>query len=99
MTIPERKIRDECGVIGIHAPEAGALAALGLQALQHRGQESAGVATFDGMMHLRKGMGLVDRVFADAPPLPGWWAVGHNRYSTCGTSTAVRWCWPTTATS
>jgi amidophosphoribosyltransferase len=83
------KVRDECGVIGVHAPEAGALAILGLQALQHRGQESAGVATFDGCLHLHKGMGLVERVFAGAPTLPGDWAVGHNRYSTCGSSTAI----------
>ena len=88
------KARDECGVIGIHAPEAATLAVLGLQALQHRGQESAGVASFDGSLtprrggglHLHKSMGLVEQVFAAAPPLPGDWAVGHNRYSTCGTS-------------
>lgn len=83
------KMRDECGVVGVHAPEAGALAALGLQALQHRGQESAGVATFDGQWHLHKGMGLVDQVFTGAPHLPGAWAIGHNRYSTAGASTAV----------
>lgn len=86
MTIPPRKMRDECGVIGVHAPEAGTLAVLGLQALQHRGQESAGVATFDGCIHLHKSMGLVDQVFASNPLLPGAWSVGHNRYSTCGTS-------------
>jgi len=104
----EIKARDECGVIGVHAPDAGSLAILGLQALQHRGQESAGVATFDGTVHLHKAMGLVQQVFADdtqrhpegtrqacggvtqacggVPALPGDWAVGHNRYSTCGTS-------------
>lgn len=80
------KVRDECGVIGVHARDAATLAILGLQALQHRGQESAGVASFDGRTHLYKGMGLVAQVFADTPPLPGSWAVGHNRYSTCGTS-------------
>ena len=89
MTRQIGKARDECGVIGVHAPEAAALAVLGLQALQHRGQESAGAASFDGSLHLYKGMGLVDRVFADAPRLPGSWAVGHNRYSTCGTSVSV----------
>lgn len=88
MTLP-RKVQDECGVIGISAQDAGVLAPLGLQALQHRGQESAGVATFDGAIHLHKGMGLVDQVFATAPPLPGRWAVGHNRYSTHGASHAV----------
>jgi amidophosphoribosyltransferase len=82
----EDKPRDECGVIGIHAPNAGSLAILGLHALQHRGQESAGVASFDGAIHLHKTMGLVEQVFAGAPPLPGEWAVGHNRYSTCGSS-------------
>jgi amidophosphoribosyltransferase len=82
------KVRDECGVIGINASGAGALAVLGLQALQHRGQESAGVASFNGSFHLHKGMGLVERVFSAAPPLPGEWAVGHNRYSTCGSSVA-----------
>lgn len=83
------KPRDECGVIGVHAPDAGSLTVLGLQALQHRGQESAGVATYDGVVHIHKGMGLVESVFSEAPHLPGQWAVGHNRYSTCGTSTAV----------
>lgn len=85
----EQKIRDECGVIGVHAPDASALAVLGLHALQHRGQESAGVASFDGTIHLHKGMGLVSQVFAAPPPLPGAWAIGHNRYSTCGTSTEI----------
>jgi amidophosphoribosyltransferase len=89
----EIKARDECGVIGVHAPDAGSLAVLGLQALQHRGQESAGVATFDGTVHLHKAMGLVQQVFADdtqrVPALPGDWAVGHNRYSTCGTSSEL----------
>ncbi|MDQ2740812.1 MAG: amidophosphoribosyltransferase [Chloroflexota bacterium] len=83
------KVRDECGVIGVCAPEAGSLAVLGLHALQHRGQESAGVATFDGTVHLHKAMGLVSLVFEGALPLPGSIAVGHNRYSTCGTSSPV----------
>jgi amidophosphoribosyltransferase len=89
MSSHDAKARDECGVIGVHAPDAGSLTVLGLQALQHRGQESAGVATFDGTVHLHKAMGLVQQVFADSPPLPGDWAVGHNRYSTCGTSCAL----------
>ncbi|MGH2442916.1 MAG: amidophosphoribosyltransferase [Chloroflexota bacterium] len=83
------KVRHECGVIGIIGPEAGSRAILGLQALQHRGQESAGVATFDGEIHLHKGMGLVEEVFRQTPSLPGRTAVGHNRYSTTGAS-AVR---------
>jgi amidophosphoribosyltransferase len=83
------KLKHECGVIGVHAPDAASLVVLGLQALQHRGQESAGAASFDGRTHLHKGMGLVPQVFADAPALPGTWAIGHNRYSTCGTSVSA----------
>lgn len=82
-------VRDECGVIGVHGTDAGSLAILGLHALQHRGQESAGVASFDGNMHLHKGMGLVEQVFTAAGPLPGVLAVGHNRYSTSGSSSPV----------
>ena len=82
----EAKVRDECGVVGVCAPEAASLAILGLHALQHRGQESAGVASYDGALHLHKAMGLVGQVFAEPPCLPGSLAVGHNRYSTCGTS-------------
>jgi amidophosphoribosyltransferase len=85
----DSKLRDECGVVGVHAPGAAPLAVLGLHALQHRGQESAGIATFDGAIHLHKGMGLVGQVFAEPVLLPGAWAVGHNRYSTCGASSAV----------
>ena len=84
--IGEPKVRDECGVMAVHSPDAGSMVVLGLQALQHRGQESAGAASFDGITHVHKGMGLVERVFSDAPPLPGDWAIGHNRYSTCGSS-------------
>ncbi len=82
-------VRDECGVIGVHGTGAGSQVILGLHALQHRGQESAGVATFDGGMHLYKGMGLVEQVFTAPPPLPGIWSVGHNRYSTSGSSSPV----------
>jgi amidophosphoribosyltransferase len=84
-----RKIRDECGVIGIHSPDAANLVILGLHALQHRGQESAGAASFDGTVHLHKAMGLVDAVFSEATHLPGSWAIGHNRYSTSGSSTSI----------
>lgn len=84
-----RKVRDECGVIGVHSPDAANLAILGLHALQHRGQESAGAASFDGTIHLHKAMGLVDAVFSEAPHLPGNWAIGHNRYSTAGSSTSI----------
>ncbi|MDR1685501.1 MAG: amidophosphoribosyltransferase [Desulfovibrio sp.] len=82
--------RDACGVIGLYnVPEAAPLAALGLHALQHRGQESAGIATSHaGRLHLYKGMGLVSSVFAGdaARRLPGSAAVGHVRYSTAGES-------------
>ena len=84
----DSKLHDECGVIGVHAPEAASLSVLGLHALQHRGQESAGVASYDGDFHLHKGMGLVGQVFAEPVNLPGEWSIGHNRYSTCGTSSA-----------
>jgi amidophosphoribosyltransferase len=85
--------RDACGVIGLYnVPEAASLAALGLHALQHRGQESAGIATsHGGRLHLHKGMGLVSSVFAGdaARRLPGCAAVGHVRYSTAGESSVV----------
>ena len=84
------KFHDECGVVGIYGhPDAANLAYLGLYALQHRGQESAGIAaSSNGKMHLEVGMGLVADVFSDArlKKLPGNIAVGHNRYSTTGVS-------------
>ncbi|MEE2987144.1 MAG: amidophosphoribosyltransferase [Nitrospinota bacterium] len=84
------KFHEECGIIGVFGhPEAANLAYLGLYALQHRGQESAGiVASDDGKMHLEVGMGLVADVFDDKRllKLPGNIAVGHNRYSTTGQS-------------
>ena len=84
------KFHDECGVVGVYGhPDAANLVYLGLYALQHRGQESAGiVASNNGKMHLEVGMGLVADVFSDArlKKLPGNIAVGHNRYSTTGVS-------------
>jgi amidophosphoribosyltransferase len=81
-----------CGIFGVYRhPEASKLAVFGLYALQHRGQESAGVASFDGSaMHLAKGMGLVSEVFGgrDLSDLPGDSAIGHVRYSTSGSSLA-----------
>jgi amidophosphoribosyltransferase len=88
---PDR-FREECGVIGIsgHA-EAANLAYLGLYALQHRGQESAGIVSRGrGQMHVHRGMGLVADVFDRSVirrSLPGRHAIGHVRYSTAGTST------------
>jgi amidophosphoribosyltransferase len=84
------KFREECGVFGIFAhPEAANLTYLGLYALQHRGQESAGIAASDGtQIRLRKAMGHVNEAF-DATALatlPGNLAIGHVRYSTAGES-------------
>jgi amidophosphoribosyltransferase len=84
------KFREECGVFGIFGhPEASKLTYLGLYALQHRGQESAGIAACDGG-HIRvsKAMGHVNDVFNDdvLAKLPGEVAVGHVRYSTAGQS-------------
>lgn len=82
--------REECGVFGIFGhPEAANLAYLGLYALQHRGQESAGICTSDGeTLHCRKGMGLVAERFTESVmrELPGPMAIGHTRYSTTGQS-------------
>jgi amidophosphoribosyltransferase len=79
---------DECGVFGIFGhPEAAKLAYLGLYALQHRGQESAGVASSDGTeIHCHKHMGLVQDIFTPEvlDRLPGASAIGHTRYSTAG---------------
>ncbi len=84
------KFHEECGVVAIYNhPEAANLAYLGLYALQHRGQESAGIATSDnGKMHIELGMGLVADIFSSQriAKLPGNMAVGHNRYSTAGIS-------------
>ena len=83
--------REECGVVGVSAPGAhsATMAAVGLFALQHRGQESAGVATAAaGRLHTYTGMGLVSEAFADGgiDRLPGALAIGHTRYSTTGAS-------------
>src|ERR1700682_3374292 len=84
------KFRDECGVVAIYAhPEAETLAYLGLHALQHRGQESAGIVTSDGMaLHMHKAMGLVADIFQESvlAKLRGTLAIGHTRYSTAGDS-------------
>jgi amidophosphoribosyltransferase len=84
------KLKEECGVFGIWGhPEASNMAYLGLYALQHRGQESAGIASWDGarIRHL-KAMGHVNEAFdQDAlMKLPGRLAIGHVRYSTAGDS-------------
>jgi amidophosphoribosyltransferase len=84
------KYKDECGVFGIFGhPEAANLTYLGLYALQHRGQESAGIATADGAtMRLSRAMGHVADAFDERAleSLPGHIAIGHTRYSTAGES-------------
>ncbi|MFA5851781.1 MAG: amidophosphoribosyltransferase [Spirochaetales bacterium] len=82
---------EECGVMAIYAPgqDASRLAYYGLFALQHRGQESAGIAAYDGrVINSKKNIGLVSQVFseADIESLSGCLAIGHNRYSTTGSS-------------
>lgn len=90
-TIALDRPREACGVFGVFAPgrEAARLTFLALCALQHRGQESAGIATSDGQVaYLHKGMGLVAQVFDEGilRQLRGPLAIGHTRYSTTGTS-------------
>ena len=82
---------EECGVFGIYAPgrDVARLTFFGLYALQHRGQESAGIATCDGQLaHIHKAMGLVSQIFNEdnLAHLQGHIAVGHTRYSTTGGS-------------
>jgi amidophosphoribosyltransferase len=82
------KLHEECGVFAIYGhPEAANLTYLGLYALQHRGQESAGIATSDGRgIHCHKSMGHVADIFTPEVlgNLPGDLAIGHTRYSTAG---------------
>src|SRR5436853_661294 len=83
------RLREECGVFGVIGhPDAAAITALGLHALQHRGQEAAGIVSFDGMrFHSERRQGLVGESFSRREVidrLPGTSAVGHVRYSTTG---------------
>ena len=83
------KLREECGIFGVSShQDASALVALGLHALQHRGQEGCGIVSFDGKnYHSEKRQGLVGDHFTDPETLkklPGKFAIGHNRYSTTG---------------
>ncbi|MGA8198325.1 MAG: amidophosphoribosyltransferase, partial [Acetobacteraceae bacterium] len=87
--LTDDKFHDECGVFGVwNVPDAAAVTALGLHALQHRGQESAGIVSFDGShFHSHRGLGLVGDNFGDArviAGLRGTTAIGHNRYATTG---------------
>ncbi|MGH2414097.1 MAG: amidophosphoribosyltransferase [Microcystaceae cyanobacterium] len=91
---PADKPEEACGVFGIYAPEeeVAKLTYFGLYALQHRGQESAGIATFEGdTMRIHKDMGLVSQIFKESilNQLTGTLAVGHTRYSTTGSSHKV----------
>jgi len=88
------KPREACGVFGAFVPgaEAARTVFFGLYALQHRGQESAGIAVSDGRtVHMYKAMGLVSQVFNEENlgPLQGHIGIGHNRYSTTGASRLV----------
>ena len=87
---PFHDIHEECGIFGVFGhPEAANLAYLGLYALQHRGQEGAGICSSDGKtLHLEKSMGLISDIFNEKrlKRLPGDSAIGHNRYSTAGSS-------------
>ncbi len=90
--IYDPKIKEECAVFGIsNNPDASALTALGLHALQHRGQEGCGIVSFDGLKyHSEKRFGLVGDNFSKEKvikTLPGNFAIGHNRYSTTGGTT------------
>ena len=109
------KFREECGVVAVYGhPEASKLAYLGLYALQHRGQESAGICTSDGQrVHTRKSMGHVADIFTSPcwPNCRGRWpsairATPRRAIRCCSTRSRSRWpatkvsmAWPTTATS
>lgn len=85
------RLHEECGVFGVFGHEDGAaLTALGLHALQHRGQEAAGILTYDGEdFYSHRALGLVDSTFGSGEiieKLKGHIAIGHNRYSTTGDS-------------
>ncbi|HWE23156.1 MAG TPA: class II glutamine amidotransferase, partial [Myxococcales bacterium] len=88
--VDDDKFHDECGVFGVFGhPEAANLTYLGIHALQHRGQESAGIAALDaGKIQVHKAMGLVADIFTAEvlARLPGDAAIGHTRYSTSGQS-------------
>jgi amidophosphoribosyltransferase len=89
MDLDGDKLREECGIFGaINAADAAAATALGLHALQHRGQEAVGITSFDGSeFYSRRGLGHVAENFSSADSiaeLPGHMAAGHVRYSTTG---------------
>ena len=93
MHIDDDHFHDHCGVFGIFGhPEAAKLAYLGIYALQHRGQESAGIAAADGLeVRNHRALGLVQEIFTPEviARLPGSAAIGHTRYSTAGDTTLI----------
>lgn len=89
MAFDDDKFHEECGVFGIYGHhDAAAMTALGLHALQHRGQEACGIVTYDGEnFYSRKALGLVDDTFSHVDvieSLKGYISIGHNRYATTG---------------
>ena len=82
-----------CGIVGIYnVPEASKLTALGIHGLQHRGQEGAGIISYDKEFHSKNAYGLVDHIFSKdkiIENLPGNMAIGHVRYSTTGSTGAA----------
>src|SRR5216117_2007046 len=89
LDLDDDRLHEECGVFGIFGhPDAAAITALGLHALQHRGQEAAGIVSYDGKrFHSERRMGLVGESFSRREVidrLPGTIAIGHVRYSTTG---------------
>jgi amidophosphoribosyltransferase len=92
-TIEDDHFHDHCGVFGIFGREGAAkLTYLGLYALQHRGQESAGISSTDGVdLHVHKALGHVQDIFTPAviAQLPGGAAIGHTRYSTAGDTSVM----------
>ncbi len=91
--IEERHWREECSVVGVAGVSGAAeLTSMALHALQHRGQESAGITVSDGhLIHTQKAMGLVTKVFKEdlLKTMPGSYAIGHVRYSTSGSSNLI----------
>ena len=92
MSFPTDRPREACGIVGAYLPgeNAARTAYFALHALQHRGQESAGIATSDGTnIKCRTAMGLITQAFdeEDLIVLPGHLGIGHTRYSTTGRST------------
>ncbi|MBI3312980.1 MAG: amidophosphoribosyltransferase [Candidatus Omnitrophica bacterium] len=86
-------IKEYCGIFGVYNhPEAARITYLGLFALQHRGEEAAGICTSNGEdLYLQKGRGLVGEIFSEdhMSKLPGHIAIGHTRYSTTGSSSLI----------